>query len=377
MTVREIYDAIDRIAPFQTAMDFDNVGILVGDENVDVTKTLLCLDVTPRVLREAKSIGVELIISHHPVIFNPLRTVRPQNIIYALVQSGIAVISAHTNLDMAYPYGVNDALCRKLGLQNVRGILKEGETDIAYMGELPEEMTTEDFAAHIKEALGLSAVRCTAVSKMLRTVAVVGGAGGDYALAAQAKGADAFAKLLEAADKGAGIDGMNAAFGGGETVEAKPLAAHRAVEHFEALRRASAEFKKKNGFAPKIFLATMGPLVQHKIRADFIRGFFEVGGFDVVYPNGFESGEAAAKAFAESGAKYAVICSTDDTYPTLVPETTRAIKAVAPDATVYMAGVPAPEAEPAYKEAGYDGAVSIKSNNYETLKSILSALGVL
>ena len=168
MTVREIYDAIDRIAPFQTAMDFDNVGILIGDENADVTKTLLCLDVTPRVLREAKSIGVELIISHHPVIFNPLRTVRPQNIIYALVQSGIAVISAHTNLDMAYPYGVNDALCRKLGLQNVRGILKEGETDIAYMGELPEEMTTEDFAAHIKEALGLSA------------------------LAAQAKGADAF-----------------------------------------------------------------------------------------------------------------------------------------------------------------------------------------
>lgn len=192
MTVREIYDAIDRIAPFQTAMDFDNVGILVGDENVDVTKTLLCLDVTPRVLREAKSIGVELIISHHPVIFNPLRTVQPQNIIYALVQSGIAVISAHTNLDMAYPYGVNDALCCKLGLQNVCGILKEGETDIAYMGELPEEMTTEDFAAHIKEALGLSAVRCTAVSKMLRTVAVVGGAGGDYALAAQAKGADAF-----------------------------------------------------------------------------------------------------------------------------------------------------------------------------------------
>ena len=153
MTVREIYDAIDRIAPFQTAMDFDNVGILVGDENVDVTKTLLCLDVTPRVLREAKSIGVELIISHHPVIFNPLRTVQPQNIIYALVQSGIAVISAHTNLDMAYPYGVNDALCRKLGLQNVCGILKEGETDIAYMGELPEEMTTEDFAAHIKDCL--------------------------------------------------------------------------------------------------------------------------------------------------------------------------------------------------------------------------------
>lgn len=121
----------------------------------------------------------------------------------------------------------------------------------------------------------------------------------------------------------------------------------------------------------------MGPLVQHKIRADFIRGFFEVGGFEVLYPNGFQSGEEAAKAFAESGAKYAVICSTDDTYPALVPEVTKAIKAIKPDATVYMAGLPAPDAEPLYKEAGYDGSISIKSNNYETLKSMLSALGVL
>ena len=72
-TVKNVYDFINSIAPFNTAMDFDNVGILVGDENVDVTKTLLCLDVTPRVLREAKSIGVELIISHHPVIFDPLK----------------------------------------------------------------------------------------------------------------------------------------------------------------------------------------------------------------------------------------------------------------------------------------------------------------
>lgn len=192
MTVRGIYNAIDRIAPFHTAMDFDNVGILIGDENAEVTKALICLDVTPRVLREAKHIGAELIISHHPVIFNPLRTVRTDSVVYALVQSGISVISAHTNLDMAYPYGVNDALCRKLNLQNVCGIIKEGETDIAYMGELPREMTSEDFAVYLKEALNVKMLRCTAVSKMIRTVAVVGGAGGDYAPEAMAKGADAF-----------------------------------------------------------------------------------------------------------------------------------------------------------------------------------------
>ena len=86
----------------------------------------------------------------------------------------------------------------------------------------------------------------------------------------------------------------------------------------KAVAAKSEEYKKANGFGPKVFLATMGPLVQHKIRADFIRGFFEVAGFEVIYPNGFDSADAAAKAFAESGAKFAVICSTDDTYPAIV-----------------------------------------------------------
>ena len=72
-----------------------------------------------------------------------------------------------------------------------------------------------------------------------------------------------------------------------------------------------------------------------------------------------------------------VICSTDDTYPELVPSVTKAIKAAAPDAVVYMAGLPAADFEAAYKEAGYDGSISIKSNNYETLKTMLTALGVL
>ena len=114
-----------------------------------------------------------------------------------------------------------------------------------------------------------------------------------------------------------------------------------------------------------------------KIRADFIRGFFEVGGFEVIYPNGFQSAEEAAKAFAESGAKYSVICSTDDTYPELVPAVTKAIKAAKADAVVLLAGIPSPDYEASYKEAGLDGSVNIKSNNYETLKSMLADLGVL
>ncbi len=195
---------------------------------------------------------------------------------------------------------------------------------------------------------------------------------------ADAKGACAIEKLIEAAANGASISMLEGAICKcNSSVSVKKLNAHRAVEHFEALRNASANFKAKTGSAPKIFLATMGPLLQHKVRADFVRGFFEVGGFDVIYPNGFETADDAAKAFAESGAKYAIICSTDATYPELVPAVTKAIKAIKPDAVVYMAGAPAAESEADYKAAGYDGAISIKSNNYETLKSALTALGVL
>ena len=200
----------------------------------------------------------------------------------------------------------------------------------------------------------------------------------DKSAAVEAKVSD-MASAISAAEKGASLSKIAAGFCscGGAKTEVEPLKAHRAVEHYEAMRKASESYKAANGFAPKLFLATMGPLIQHKARADFIRGFFEVGGFDVIYPNGFQSAEEAAKAFAESGAKHAVVCSTDATYPELVPTVVKAIKALCPDAKVYMAGAPAAEFEASYKEAGYDGAISIKSNNYETLKGVLAELNVL
>ncbi|MBR6389430.1 MAG: acyl-CoA mutase large subunit family protein [Opitutales bacterium] len=185
--------------------------------------------------------------------------------------------------------------------------------------------------------------------------------------------------IIQAVKNGASVEGVcrKICSCGGAKVSVKALDIHRAVEHFEALRNASAAFKAKSGSAPKIFLATMGPLVQHKARADFIRGFFEVGGFDVIYPKGFSAAADAAKAFAESGAKYAVICSTDATYPELVPDVARALKGAKEGGIVLLAGVPDPQFEPAYKEAGLDGSISIKSNNYETLKAFLADLGVI
>lgn len=192
MTVEQIYQVIDTIAPFSESMSFDNTGILVGDPQAEVTDAVLCLDVTPRILREAVECGAQLIISHHPVIFDPLRTVRNDTVVYALVQSGIAVISAHTNLDKAFPYGVNHALADALGLQNIHGLLPDGSGYIGYAGELAEEKTAEEFGAQVKEALGLSMLRYTPTNRMIRSVCVVGGAGGEYAAEAAKCGMDAF-----------------------------------------------------------------------------------------------------------------------------------------------------------------------------------------
>ncbi len=115
-TVKQINCFIDQIAPFETAMDFDNCGLLVGDPVGTVTSVLLSLDITEEVVKEAKEKGAELIISHHPVIFKPLKRLMNGDIPYLLAKEGIHAICAHTNLDMA-DGGVNTCLADCLGLQ--------------------------------------------------------------------------------------------------------------------------------------------------------------------------------------------------------------------------------------------------------------------
>mgnify|MGYP002229604867 CR=1 FL=1 len=114
----DLYSAIDQFAPFSLSMDFDNTGILVGDRHQPVSKVLLALDCTIDVVNYAKEIGAQLIITHHPVIFHPIKRVNEDSVVYHLIRSQIAVISAHTNLDIAEG-GVNDVLAQAIGLQNI------------------------------------------------------------------------------------------------------------------------------------------------------------------------------------------------------------------------------------------------------------------
>ncbi len=119
MTVKEIYNAINEFAPYKNAEKWDNCGILAGDCKKEVKKALLCLDVTYEVIAEAEKLSAELILSHHPVIFNPLKNVLAGSIVYELIKKDISVISSHTNLDIS-PEGVNLALANAAGLKNLR-----------------------------------------------------------------------------------------------------------------------------------------------------------------------------------------------------------------------------------------------------------------
>ena len=96
-TVKDIYNFIDSIAPFNTQEEWDNSGLLVGNENAEVTKILFALDATSDVVDQAIKFGANLIITHHPVIFKAVSDVLSDSLIYKLINNNISIICAHTN----------------------------------------------------------------------------------------------------------------------------------------------------------------------------------------------------------------------------------------------------------------------------------------
>ncbi len=152
----------------------------------------------------------------------------------------------------------------------------------------------------------------------------------------------------------------------------RQTSAERLAGGFEQLRACAHAFAARHGSAPQIFLLTMGPLRQHKARADFVRGFLEPGGFEVKIPSGFETPAAAAQAARESGALAAVLCSTDDTYADLVPATLAALEGTMP---LLLAGYPADQVE-AFKAAGIADFIHLKADCGAFLAEWQKKLGV-
>ncbi len=154
-----------------------------------------------------------------------------------------------------------------------------------------------------------------------------------------------------------------------ESYSVTPLKIYRLAEIFEELRDNAENFKSKHGYAPKLFLATMGPVKQHKGRADFSRGFFEVAGFDVIYPNALNNTAEAVESFEKSGAKVVVICSTDETYPEIVPAFMQELKERNIAGYVVLAGYPKEQIED-HKASGVNDFIYLGCDAYTLLKRV-------
>lgn len=192
MTVKEVYDYLNSISPFNTAVH-DNVGHLAGDINSEVTGICTCLDITNPIIDEAIQKNANLIISHHPVIFDPLRCVCPPNPVYKMVQNNISAIAMHTNFDMSEG-GVGDALVELLGFEPVGEVLEPVHANGLGFGsvcDLDFSFTAKALAEHCKKALDLEGVRYTPINREIHRVAVCSGAGGSTMHYAVERGCDA------------------------------------------------------------------------------------------------------------------------------------------------------------------------------------------
>ena len=188
-TVKDIYNFIDSFAPFDTAESYDNVGILVGNPESKVTKALVTLDITSDVVEEAAALGAEAVISHHPIIFNPLKKLLSESAVYRLIRHNISAICAHTNLDKSPVFGVNTELAKAMELENI-GTSKNN--DILFLGNTKEPFTSEEFAKILKINLDCETFLYTKVNNSINKVGMCSGAGGSEILSAIGEGCDAF-----------------------------------------------------------------------------------------------------------------------------------------------------------------------------------------
>lgn len=182
-------------------------------------------------------------------------------------------------------------------------------------------------------------------------------------------------KLIHAAGSGATLEELMSLCKVGDSLRlAHELAMVRDAVSYEQLRSQASQYSQKNGHLPRVFLFNMGPLRQHKARADFSRDFLEPGGFEVISDGSFSSIQDACEAAKTARSVIAVLCSTDETYPELVPEFVEAVKASLPGTLCVLAGYPADHIE-SFQKAGIDEFIHLKANNLALLKKLYLSIG--
>lgn len=201
MKCSDLINELENFAPMYLAESWDNPGLIVGDTESDIKKILVALDATNEVIDEAITIGADIIITHHPMIFSSVKKITnqtPMGIrIRKLIKNDIAHFAMHTNLDIAFG-GTNDELARISGLKDIE-VLREscqqnGQINgLGRIGNLEKETTFGDFARIIKKALELDSLRIVGnMQKKVKRVGLCTGSGFEFMEDAVKKGADVF-----------------------------------------------------------------------------------------------------------------------------------------------------------------------------------------
>jgi methylmalonyl-CoA mutase len=247
-----------------------------------------------------------------------------------------------------------------------------GVNQYANPKEKPLERPNEDVKAFHKRRVQQVASHRTSLEEDQSEVVLE-----KLAKVVESKGADLFEVCVDAVLAGATLGEITRAvrINDSPSPPITPVCATRAAVGLEMLRAATDRYVAGGKERPKVFLCNMGSLKEHKARADFSRGFLSVAGYEIVSPSGFKTVPEAIEAFEKSNAKIAVICSTDDNYPALMPPLAAGIRTKRPEALIVLAGYPAEQVE-AHKKSGVDEFIHIRADAKELLTSVHKRLGI-
>jgi dinuclear metal center YbgI/SA1388 family protein len=203
-TVRDVIDALDRRYPREWAEQWDRVGLVLGDFGTPVGRVLCVVDCVPETVDQAVAAGADLIVAHHPLLLKPVSSIAPDTfkgrMIHRLIRADIALYAAHTNADIANP-GVSDALAARLDLVDLRPLVPAegpgagGGRGTGRIGTLAAPMPLDELAGFAARRLPATAAGVRAAGdpeRMIRTLAVCGGAGDSFLAAAAGAGVDAY-----------------------------------------------------------------------------------------------------------------------------------------------------------------------------------------
>ena len=189
MKINEFTTLMERIAPKELALDFDNPGLLIEPDHAEVSRVLVALDCTKAVAEEAVEWGADLVLTHHPLFFHPINKLAYSDPATApaciLLRNGIGLFAAHTNLDAAHG-GVNETLCEMFGIREAIPF----DEGVGRIGQLKMTETLAAFAKRVEQSLNARVSISGELEKPISRVAVMGGSGGNSVTQAAAQAAD-------------------------------------------------------------------------------------------------------------------------------------------------------------------------------------------